>query len=474
MGIGSGKNNRRLTPKAVLQRVCDKQTLETAVGKDILTYPWCKAETALFWEGRIFMTKVFEDLLLETQILDLQKSVEEWAIRRNSWHDCRFSSQFEITEHESSADPVVCVLDFGVELGDEVFGKGGAGFEKLVESHGFNFRLDDGPIFVDEFRNGPILKFFPNLGDRHKSFKDYLHWKWICSLIQPDFSDIYDELYDYFASCPDRLHRLSWREFETLLACIFQAQGFSTELGPGRGDGGVDVRFLQRDPIGDILTLVQAKKYAPKNRIGLEAVAALSGIAGVEKAQRSLFVTTSSYQPAARKFAARTSGALTLCTSDDVAQWCETARNGIVADKSTLLSRSSIEKMLLEVREKTDSRVLRADDNFDGMSNTFALLLKETKHAALLMALPKMRVSGDDRYGEEVPRLDADSLLMHKADTVWRAKRLTGEWANPRYWDGRNMYSIWGGHPVMFDFRSEAEQISEMDHIDCYYGDIPF
>ena len=117
---------------------------------------------------------------------------------------------------------------------------------------------------------------YPEEGPRCQAYASYFHWQWICSLLQPDFADVYEELYGHFAGHLDDLHRLDWREFEILLARIFQTQGFVTELGPGRGDGGVDIRLLQRDPIGDILTLVQAKKYAPKNRVGLEAVAALA------------------------------------------------------------------------------------------------------------------------------------------------------------------------------------------------------
>ena len=313
----------------------------------------------------------------------------------------------------------------------------------LVRSHDFHYENAD----------GCSLHFYPEDGPRCDACAKYFHWKWICSLLRPDFADVYEELYGHFASRPDDLQHLSWREFEILLARTFQAQGFITELGPGRGDGGVDIRLLQRDPIGDILTLVQAKKYAPKNRIGLEAVAALSGIAGVEKAQRSIFVTTSSYQPVAKRFAARTSGALELCTSSEVVEWCGTARDGIIKDKSSLVSPSSVERLLFDLRQRTDPRVVHAHAGYNMVLNKFALVLKETKHAALLMALPHFTVS-DDGYGQrgtEIPLLDATALPFLRTDTVWRAKRSIDDWGRTNYWDGENLYSAWDGEPAHFD-----------------------
>lgn len=62
------------------------------------------------------------------------------------------------------------------------------------------------------------------------------------------------------------MNELSWREYEILLFRVFQSNGFRAELGPGSNDEGVDIKLLQRDPIGDLLTLVQVKKYAKKNR----------------------------------------------------------------------------------------------------------------------------------------------------------------------------------------------------------------
>jgi hypothetical protein len=73
-----------------------------------------------------------------------------------------------------------------------------------------------------------------------EDFARYFHWKWVCSLINEDTADVYEELYGHFSNRPDDLRRLEWREFEVPLFRIFQNQGFEAILGPGRADGGID------------------------------------------------------------------------------------------------------------------------------------------------------------------------------------------------------------------------------------------
>lgn len=164
---------------------------------------------------------------------------------------------------------------------------------------------------VNEFRNSPQEEIY-----RHPNFEQ------ACHIIVPDFEQINLELIEYFSKHPAELPDLrSGRKFEELLAEIFRNQGFDTELGPGWGDGGVDIRLLQKDPIGELVTVVQAKKYA-KNPIRLEAVQALFAVVEDQQANRGLFVTTSRYLPGAKEFAERHSRRLTLATSEDVARWC--------------------------------------------------------------------------------------------------------------------------------------------------------
>ncbi len=379
-------------------------------------------------------------------IKKLQFDIEQWAIRHEIWDDCGFQSYAHRVDGEPLA-PVVTILCFDGAFGQMLDGYYDGlemQFNELLEQHGFWYERDDGvSIHIYPLDESPLLQ----------PFSDFVRWQWICGLLKPDIADVYDEIYAHFAKRPDDLYRLHWRDFEILLFRIFQNQGFQAELGPGTGDGGVDIRLLQRDPLGDMMTLVQARKYAPKRKIGLEAVAALHGIATVEGAQKSLFVTTSAYLPVAQGFASRTSGALELAASDDVMRWCRDATHGIIQDKSVLVSPVQLSTLLQQLSPR-DPRVVHAHSGVTMILNKFALVLKETNHAALLMSLPRMTTS-DDGHGQvgfEVPHLDDTCLPMLKADSVFRAKRSVNAHGQVRYWDGRHLYSQWGGQPEHFSW----------------------
>lgn len=386
----------------------------------------------------------YTDEVLMADLRGFQLAVETWATAREIWFDCGFKSYHEQVDGEpSETDPVVCVQYYSSDFEQALYGDLETEFTDLLRHHGFWYELVS-------FGN---IHYYPEEGPRCRAYAQYFRWLWVCSLVQDDFADVYEELYSHFATHPNDMHRLGWRDYEVLLARIFQAQGFNVELGPGQGDGGVDIRLLQRDPIGDILTLVQAKKYAPRNKIGLETVQAITGAAFVEKAN-GMVVTTSSYLPGAKEFAARTSGRIDLKTSDDVVAWCRAAESGIIRDKSTLVSPPSVERLLLDVRQKKDNRVLHSTWGYNSTHNSFAIVLKETRHAALLMSLPRQKLT-DDGYGQrgtEVPCIDASALEFHRADAVWRAKKRTWEDGTVSFWDGNHLFRAWDGNPVGFDY----------------------
>lgn len=136
------------------------------------------------------------------------------------------------------------------------------------------------------------------------------------------------ELIEYLAMHPDELQYLHWRRFEELLSSIFRNQGFDVELGPGRGDEGIDLRLIYKDAVGTMLTLVQAKRYRRDRKITLEAVAALAGVVVVNNAHRGLFVTTSDFLPGARRFAEEKAGRIILANESDVTKWLRNSARG--------------------------------------------------------------------------------------------------------------------------------------------------
>ena len=386
------------------------------------------------------------DCALESEILRLRTNIQRWIEAKGLWHDCGFADFIDYVQAEPKA-PVATVFFADGAMHQALDGRDD------YELHEAFIRLLDELGYWFEMVGSDYIYIYPSDQTHADALEAYLHWKWVCSLIKEDTGDIYHELYEEFARHPDRLQQLGWREFEVLLFRIFQNQGFEPILGPGRGDDGIDLRLVQRAPLGDILTIVQAKRYAAHRKVGQTEVAALYGIGRLEGASNTLFVTSSSYAPISKRWAARTSGFVDLAEAKDVIDWCGQASHGIITDKSKLISASNVMKLIADVAtRRKDRRLLHASGGWNITDNWFALVIKETRHAALILRVPK-QVLDHDGYGQRgthVPRLDASTMSHFGSDGVLRVNRsVDGD--RVRYWDGDRLYTAWNGKPCGFD-----------------------
>jgi hypothetical protein len=391
-------------------------------------------------------SKSWTDAALELQIRTLEQTIEQWAVEHDLWFDCSFTNYLAHTGREPGTPPVVTVLCLGSDLYGVLSGEDGGGYEpaftRLIEGMGYEYENND----------GVTIHFYPMDPDLAAAFEDYFHWQWVCSLITDDTADIYHELYEQFSAHPDRLQRLNWREFEILLFRLFQNQGFEAVLGPGKGDEGVDLRLVQRSPLGDVLTFVQAKRYRADRPVKLPEVQALYGAAQFDRADKALFVTTSDYAPAPKRWAARSDGFIQLAAADEVVKWCAGAEAGVISDRASLVARDRVERLIHAAAQGARGLVVHASGGWNITDNWFALVLKETKHAALLMGVPAS-VFDHDGYGQigrHVPKLDPTTIDLFRSENVWRAKR-TNENGRIQYWDGRHLFGAWDGQPCDFN-----------------------
>ena len=285
------------------------------------------------------MTVLMTDFEIEAEIRRVETEIEKWVRSRDLWGDCGFRNYNDYCDAEPWPDSPVATIFVSDGDFNRVF-DGGAGTDELYEE--FTSLLERLEYWCER-DTGRVYLYSVN-SRINTSFQEYFHWQWVCRLLKPDFNDVHHELFELLSEKPEYLNKLSWREFEILIYELLRKQGFGVELGPGTGDGGVDIRMLQRNPIGDILTAVQVKRYRPDRKIKLQAVQALHGAALADNLQSSIFVTTSDYLPSGRNFAARQNVPMKLLTSADVRRWCAQATRGIVEDKSSLVSPTEIEK----------------------------------------------------------------------------------------------------------------------------------
>jgi len=105
------------------------------------------------------------------------------------------------------------------------------------------------------------------------------------------------EIAEYFTKHPERLHELTPRKFEELIAAILRAMGCDVQLTKQTRDGGRDILAAFRTHVGELLTIVECKKYRANRPVGLGLVERFLYTIGRDKASCGLMVTTSYFSP---------------------------------------------------------------------------------------------------------------------------------------------------------------------------------
>jgi restriction system protein len=118
---------------------------------------------------------------------------------------------------------------------------------------------------------------------------------------------------------------LSPRKFEELVSELLARQGYTIELTPASKDGGKDIYAAKRDDLGTFLYLVECKKYALENPVGVQIVRALHGTVQAERATAGILVTTSVFTRGARDFQRHLQHQLSLRDYIELHKWVRQA-----------------------------------------------------------------------------------------------------------------------------------------------------
>jgi len=118
----------------------------------------------------------------------------------------------------------------------------------------------------------------------------------------------------------DAVYNLTPREFEELVARVFEEQGYIVSLTPRTRDGGIDI-IATRDLGGlTFMVLVECKRYGQQNKVDVSLVRSLLGVQTDRKASKAVLVTSSSFTRDAREFAERHNKLIELIDFDGLLQ----------------------------------------------------------------------------------------------------------------------------------------------------------
>lgn len=146
------------------------------------------------------------------------------------------------------------------------------------------------------------------------------------ALFRGDITEVNGELIRYLSQHPDKMHQLTPRKYEELIAELFKDKGYDIELTPSSGDGGKDIICTHHGMAGSMLIYVECKKYAPENAVGVEIVRGLHGVITSDKATKGVIATTSRFTKGARDFHSKNQYHLSLADFDVVTQWLKDYR----------------------------------------------------------------------------------------------------------------------------------------------------
>jgi HJR/Mrr/RecB family endonuclease len=125
---------------------------------------------------------------------------------------------------------------------------------------------------------------------------------------------------------PEELMKLAPRRFEELVAELLIREGMSVCLTPLAKDGGIDI-FAELDTIfGKHLYLVECKRYAKTNPVGVSIIRALYGVIEDQNATKGVIVTTSDFTKGAKSFNDLHKNRMDLKNYDSLIKWLANAR----------------------------------------------------------------------------------------------------------------------------------------------------
>jgi len=139
--------------------------------------------------------------------------------------------------------------------------------------------------------------------------------------VQVVLNEISDLLLRELARSPTLMHDLTPRKFEELLAKLLTDSGYSVTLTPAIKDGGRDILALINLPAGQLLTIVECKKWSHRRPVPVEVVRNVYGVVTHDRASHAMIATTSRFTREAKQFQDAIKYQMSLKDYHDIANW---------------------------------------------------------------------------------------------------------------------------------------------------------
>jgi HJR/Mrr/RecB family endonuclease len=120
---------------------------------------------------------------------------------------------------------------------------------------------------------------------------------------------------------PEHLRTIDRRQFEELVAELFDGFGYAVELTAMTRDGGRDIVAVSARDQLRVKYLIECKRPDPGNHFGVGVVRQLLGVVEDERATKGIVVTTTYFSPEARALEMRNEWRLELKEHDQVIDW---------------------------------------------------------------------------------------------------------------------------------------------------------
>jgi restriction endonuclease Mrr len=121
---------------------------------------------------------------------------------------------------------------------------------------------------------------------------------------------------------PEQIHQIKPRQFEEIVCALLVDMGLDVHLTPQTRDGGRDILAVSRTPFGELLMLVECKRYNPENPISVDQIRSfLYTVRDGDRASCGLLATTSYFSKDAANLAANYAYQMKLRDFEGVKEW---------------------------------------------------------------------------------------------------------------------------------------------------------